>query len=174
MQGHTRSHARSHGVSPVPPWARPARLKDCPAEVIQWLVDLTLMDSNPWNQILLIYDLLVNGGEAATENIKQQKAVIVESLFAASASDSGQGITYASMLGALLVFQDCFKLGDFSQNKLLELSIASDLLPRLTRQQWKPKHFEQTINAMVASIKRDTDTAWRVMGGKATAFLIKE
>eukprot|EP00667_Euglena_gracilis_P022289 EG_transcript_24779 len=27
---------------------------------------------------------------------------------------------------------------------------------------------------MVASIKRDTDTAWRVMGGKATAFLIKE
>ena len=39
----------------------PNKLRDCSSDVIQWLIDLTLMDSNPWNQILLIYDLLVNG-----------------------------------------------------------------------------------------------------------------
>jgi|UniRef100_A0A7S4GDX8 hypothetical protein len=152
----------------------PGRLKECSGDVIQWLIDLTLMDSNPWNQILLIYDLLVNGGEAAVENIKKQKSIVVDSLFAASVSDSGPGITYASMLGALLVFQDCFKLNDFGHNKLLEMSVASDLLPRLTRQQWKPKHFEHTINCMMASIQKDPAKAWQIMGSKAVGFLIKE
>ena len=40
------------------------------------------------------------------------------------------------MLGALLVFQDCFKLNDFGHNKLLEMSVASDLLPRSVSMQY--------------------------------------
>eukprot|EP01012_Entosiphon_sulcatum_P011667 TRINITY_DN1715_c0_g1_i1.p1 TRINITY_DN1715_c0_g1~~TRINITY_DN1715_c0_g1_i1.p1 ORF type:complete len:876 (+),score=136.43 TRINITY_DN1715_c0_g1_i1:50-2677(+) len=153
----------------------PNNLKVASDTLLRWMIELVAQDTNPWNQILLVYDLLVNGRDVAIEAIKRKKSVIITSLFAATASDSGQGVTYASMLGALLVFHDCCKLSEFAANPLLQLSIANDLLPRLTRQQWKPKHFEQTVGAIIqAVVKADVGAAWGVMRSRGVAFLLKE
>eukprot|EP00906_Rhabdomonas_costata_P035345 RCo049656 len=146
-----------------------------PPEVLQWLVELTLLDPNPWNTLLLLYDILVFGGEAGSLPIKANRDKVVAVLReAAVAPDAAQGVTYASMLGALLVFQDCCRLGDYSANPRLQLSVAFDLFPRLTRQQWRPRHFEQTMQEMLQCIRKAPEVAWEAMGAKAVEFLVKE
>eukprot|EP01006_Ploeotia_vitrea_P042643 TRINITY_DN66647_c4_g2_i1.p1 TRINITY_DN66647_c4_g2~~TRINITY_DN66647_c4_g2_i1.p1 ORF type:complete len:898 (+),score=98.43 TRINITY_DN66647_c4_g2_i1:89-2782(+) len=159
----------------------PHNLKYCNDGLVKWLVEVTLLDCNPWNQILLIFDLLMNGSsEGAVEAVKRQKTLIIQSLFAATAAESSQGIQYAAMLGALLVFLGCCTLADFQSNRLLEMSITHDLLPRLTRQQWKPKHFEQTLQHIINSIKVEPAAANMLVRmsthpvGRPIRFLVRE
>eukprot|EP01062_Namystynia_karyoxenos_P004889 TRINITY_DN11730_c0_g1_i1.p1 TRINITY_DN11730_c0_g1~~TRINITY_DN11730_c0_g1_i1.p1 ORF type:complete len:1010 (+),score=255.47 TRINITY_DN11730_c0_g1_i1:75-3032(+) len=163
----------------------PASIKECGADTIRWMIGLALADPCPQNRILLLYDVLVNGGDPAFAAVRRQRAGVLAALFevaeakpseatGAGAQPREQDLTYGSMLAALLVFSDVCRLEEFAPRLHLQLHVAHDLLPRLTRLQWRPRHFEHTLHTITVCVKSNPVAAWQVLGAERVEFLLRE
>eukprot|EP01065_Artemidia_motanka_P014923 TRINITY_DN1879_c0_g1_i1.p1 TRINITY_DN1879_c0_g1~~TRINITY_DN1879_c0_g1_i1.p1 ORF type:complete len:881 (+),score=298.57 TRINITY_DN1879_c0_g1_i1:249-2891(+) len=151
----------------------PGSIKECEPDTIRWMVGVALADACPQSKILLLYDLLVNGSDSAFSVVRRQRSAVLAALFDA-ASPQPQDLTYGSMLGALLVFNDVCRLDDLQQKPRLQLHVAHDLLPRLTRLQWRPRLFEQTLNTICGVVKANPALAWDILGAERVDFLLRE
>jgi len=92
----------------------PQELRVCDDAVMGWLVELALLDPNPWNQVtladrgryvprllgnytcphtlqtLLVYDLMVCGGDMALGHVRFHKQAVAQGLLETSQTSCGQ------------------------------------------------------------------------------------
>eukprot|EP00659_Diplonema_papillatum_P014250 gene14250-21856_t len=142
------------------------------AEIVRWMVTLAISASGHSQQILLLYDLLVSCGETATQVCKKFKSTILPILFLPWSSDVDA--THAAALGAVLVHNDVCRLDEFSDSLHMQMRIAREIVPRLTRMQWKPKHFEATVQVIVSCLTANPLLGWEVFQADRVDFLLKE
>ena len=81
---------------------------------------------------------------------------------------------HSAQLGALLVFHDVCRLDDFASAPSLQIRVADAITPRLTRVQWRPRHFEATVKTMIAIITARPELAWATFQSSRAEFLLKE
>ena len=61
-----------------------------------------------------------------------------------------------------------------SESPTLQLRISSGLLPRLTKLQWRPRHFEATVSAIISLVKQHSKECWNTFSEDRVEFLLKE
>eukprot|EP01063_Lacrimia_lanifica_P010173 TRINITY_DN16915_c0_g1_i1.p1 TRINITY_DN16915_c0_g1~~TRINITY_DN16915_c0_g1_i1.p1 ORF type:complete len:741 (+),score=269.86 TRINITY_DN16915_c0_g1_i1:295-2517(+) len=166
----------------------PENVKHCDQPTVKWLVSLALAAGGDLTQqLLLLYDLLINAGDTVIPMCKKQKQCVLSLMesFGATFPDEhsavalhedglGTAVQYSSMLGSFVVYHDVCRLEDFAGNVVMQLAIANALLPRLTRMQWKPKIFEATMNTITQLMESHPETAWATFKADRLDFVLKE
>eukprot|EP01060_Flectonema_neradi_P029056 TRINITY_DN3934_c0_g1_i3.p1 TRINITY_DN3934_c0_g1~~TRINITY_DN3934_c0_g1_i3.p1 ORF type:complete len:813 (+),score=151.85 TRINITY_DN3934_c0_g1_i3:157-2439(+) len=153
----------------------PANIKNCDVAAVEWMIDLAISCTCQKQKVLLLYDVVVSYcGNAATQYIKKYKTSVVALLVEASTASKQDLETYSSALGSLFVHHDICKLEDLSASPLLQLRIGSGLLPRLTKLQWRPRHFESTVSTIIDLVNQHPDISWTTFDESRIEFLFKE
>eukprot|EP01059_Diplonema_ambulator_P017555 TRINITY_DN2956_c0_g4_i1.p1 TRINITY_DN2956_c0_g4~~TRINITY_DN2956_c0_g4_i1.p1 ORF type:complete len:803 (+),score=217.31 TRINITY_DN2956_c0_g4_i1:240-2411(+) len=152
----------------------PCNVKGCPVEVVKWMVSLGMTEGvSAQQRTLLLYDILVSAGEVVMLSYKKNKDVVLKAILE-SAGMGPRDMTYAAMLGSILVFNEISKIEEFSRDQMLQMHIANALLPRLTRFQWRPKHFEATLKSIIGLLSNAPLAGWGVFKADRIEFLLKE
>ena len=159
------------------------------------MVNLAVSSASPLQQILLLYDLLANNGEAAAPVCRAHKGAVVRQLVAVARdarARRGSGgsrrsaaataallrpvdMRHCGMLAALLVAHEVCRLDEFADDATLLLHAACSLLPRLTRVRWRPRHFEATAATVAAALSASPEEGWAVAkGSERLDFVLKE
>lgn len=128
--------------------------------------------------VLMLHDVCIHGGERLMEPVRIRRAQILSALLEVHTSDTAASSSTLqialSHLGALLVFHEVCKLEDFAMAPALALLIGQNLFPRLTRMQWRPKHFEVTVSRLITMCAANPVLSSTVVKTSAVDFLLKE
>jgi hypothetical protein len=164
----------------------PASLAHCPGDVLVKLLSIGLRHDDPAQRVQTWFDVAWHGGERGLEYFRQPEIapILLSSLLALAPPPEKDGalVLYRSrtndqsldLLCALLVNHDCLPLDTLKANPPLALVVAFNLLPRLIRTQWRPRHFDATVTTIIELVQQHPVLAWRTIQTAGALFLLRE
>eukprot|EP00759_Apiculatamorpha_spiralis_P059049 PhF_6_TR963/c0_g1_i3/m.1830 len=128
------------------------------------------------NMVTVLHDACIHGGERLMEAVRMKRSALMGAIFELYQQDPSHttNVTTLAHLGAVLVFHEVCKMDDFLATQTLALLIGQNLFPRLTRMQWRPKHFENTVSRLITMCTANPVLSSTVLKTSAADFLLKE
>jgi hypothetical protein len=160
----------------------PSVLGTCGAKLLRMLLEVCVaQEVEPPVQIRTVFALCLHGGERCLDVMRRNAAILKrricdEANRSDRSAEGSAGSVPADLLAAVMVFHDMATLAEFCEfcPPAMSLRIGYDLLPRLTRSQWRPKHFSCTIQRLVELVEANLAEASRVVGKAGISFFIKD
>ena len=155
----------------------PAKLMACPDDHVTLLLDMGLAAESPQAKVAFLYELCLNSGERCMVHLEPSKEQLAKAILLTSAlsqCDHTFSSINADRLAAVLVFHSIIAVTDIDADSGLVLRVALQLIPRLTRSQWRPRHFHDTVSALIDVIEANAVLAGTVLGSQCVLTLTKE
>ena len=168
----------------------PLKLSGCSDKHIRCLLELAVMDQIPKQQVTSLFELCLQGSERCLDVIGRCAMQIKKNLIELSRPvvtsggiehDDGNStnqiaFTNVDLMAAVMVFHEMATLAEFAQAcpPTLALKIGYNLTPRLTRSQWRPRHFHATVTTLQQLVDQHPAEAWVVMDRVGLTFFLKE
>eukprot|EP00760_Papus_ankaliazontas_P018685 PhM_4_TR17583/c0_g1_i1/m.31271 len=122
----------------------------------------------------MLHDVCIHGGERLMDSLRPRRHAILQGMLEMLSADSAAHSTMLAHLGAVLVFHEACRMDDFMSTPALAMLIGQNLFPRLTRMQWRPRHFESTVQRLSTLCSTNPVMCLSVMKTGAIDFLLRE
>jgi hypothetical protein len=153
----------------------PEKLSTVDEPMLVMLMDVACQSTSDV-MVPVMHDVCIHGGERLMDIVRVRRALLLTALIDVYNSDPSNSTMLVTLahLGAILVFHEVCKLDDFITTPSLALQIGQNLFPRLTRMQWRPKHFEGTVGRLISMCTANPVLSSTVLKTSAVDFLLKE
>ena len=151
----------------------PSKLSSCTDEHIRWLIQAAMGIDNHSSLISVLYDLVLHGNERSLDILRSNQALVFGWIVELS-KEAHAANPSASLLASVMLFHEMISPDELAAYPRLALRVGYNLGPRLTRSQWKPKHFHDTVCLLIGLVESHPADAWEMVGNAGVLFFIRE